>query len=201
MRLKIVNAGESVLRKHARPVTAEELASEGIQQLIEHLRDTMNDAPGVGLAAPQVGVPLQLAVIEDRQEYFASMTAEQISERSRIPVPFHVIVNPILHLQSKPQLAFFEGCLSVPGFTAVVPRSDKVRVECLDERGIPRIIEARGWYARILQHEIDHLQGVLYLDRMNTRSICTLANYDRFWKAKSKDEVDALLRKASSPAD
>ena len=123
------------------------------------MRETMNDAPGVGLAAPQVGVPLQLAVIEDKQEYMSGLTPEHIAERERQPVPFHVIINPVLHVVSGADVEFFEGCLSVPGFTAIVPRARQVRVECLDQTGAPRSIEASGWYARILQHEIDHLTG------------------------------------------
>ncbi len=193
MRLKISSVGEPVLREPARLLTTDELRCAEIQQLIQHMRETMHDAPGVGLAAPQVGFPLQLAVIEDKQEYFAAMSAGQTAERERVPVPFHVIVNPVLHLQSEPELEFFEGCLSVPGFTAVVPRAGSVRVECLDENGTARVIKAHGWYARILQHEIDHLQGVLYLDRMYPRSFCTLANYDRYWKTKSRAEVKAHL--------
>jgi peptide deformylase len=196
--LKIISVGEPPLRGQARPLTREELRSTEIQRLVQDMRETVNDAPGVGVAAPQVGLSLQLAVIEDKQEYFAAMTADQIAERERVPIPFHVIVNPILRWKSEPAVEFFEGCLSVPGFTAVVPRSRSVRVECLDEYGTPRVIEASGWYARILQHEIDHLRGMLYLDRMRARTFCTLANYDRFWKAKSTAEVDQLLRVADS---
>lgn len=193
MRLKIVSVGEAVLRQQARPLSPEEVRSPEIQQLIQHMRETMNDAPGVGLAAPQVGMPLQLAVIEDKQEYFATATPEQIAERERIPVNFHVIVNPVLHLKSEPEAEFFEGCLSVPGITAIVPRARHVRVDCLDEAGAARVIEASGWYARILQHEIDHLRGVLFLDRMYSRSVSTLDNHARFWKSKTVRETRNAL--------
>ena len=193
MRLKIVSVGEAVLRRRARRLSPEEVRSPEIQQLIQHMRETMNDAPGVGLAAPQIGLPLQLAVIEDKQEYFAITTPEQIAERERSPVSFHVIVNPVLHLESGPDVEFFEGCLSVPGFTAIVPRSRHVRVDCLDGTGVAHVIEASGWYARILQHEIDHLGGVLFLDRMYSRSVCTLDNHARFWKSKAVQEVRNAL--------
>ena len=193
MRLKIVSVGEAVLRQQTRPLSPEEVRSPEIQQLIQHMRETMNDAPGVGLAAPQVGVPLQLAVIEDKQEYFATATPEQIAERERIPVNFHVIVNPVLHLKSEPNAEFFDGCLSVPGFTAIVPRARHVRVDCLDETGAAHVIEASGWYARILQHEIDHLRGVLFLDRMYSRSVSTLDNHARFWKSRTVREVREAL--------
>ncbi len=193
MRLKIVSVGEGVLRQRARPLSVEEIRSSEIQQLIQHMRETMNDAPGVGLAAPQVGLPLQLAVIEDKQEYFAGVTAPSERERQRQPVPFQVIINPVMHQQSSNHAEFFEGCLSVPGFTAIVPRSSEVRVECLDETGAPRMIEAAGWYARILQHEIDHLDGTLYLDRMVSRTFCALDLHARLWKNKTIAEVKAAL--------
>ena len=193
MRLKIVQAGEAVLRGRARPLTPEEIASDEIQRLILDMRDTMRDAPGVGLAAPQVGIPLQLAVIEDKEEYLKGISPEELQERERQPVPFQVIVNPTITVTSEKTLDFFEGCLSLPGFSAVVPRAQSVRVECLDERGQPRTIEASGWYARILQHEIDHLLGNLYIDRMRTRTFMSLDNFARFWKGKSVDEVRGLL--------
>jgi peptide deformylase len=193
MRLKIVSVGETVLRQQARPLSVAEIRSPEIQQLIQHMRETVNDAPGVGLAAPQVGFPLQLAVIEDKQEYFAGLTAEQIAERERQPLPFHVIVNPVLRQQSAGEVEFFEGCLSVPGFTAIVARSRQVRVQCLDETGAARVIEATGWYARILQHEIDHLHGTLYLDRMQSRTFCSLDIHARLWKNKTIADVKAAL--------
>ena len=193
MRLKIVSVGEAVLRQPARSLTAAEIRSAEIQQLIQHMRETVNDAPGVGLAAPQVGLPLQLAVIEDKQEYLAGLTAEQIAERERQPLPFHVIINPVLHQQPAGEVEFFEGCLSVPGFTAIVARSRRVRVLCQDETGTPRIIEASGWYARILQHEIDHLRGTLYLDRMQSRTFCSIENHARLWKNKTAAELKAGL--------
>ncbi len=104
-----------------------------------------------------------------------------------------MIINPVVKQQSATDLEFFEGCLSVPGFTAIVARSRQVRVECLDETGAPRVIEASGWYARILQHEIDHLHGMLYVDRMNSRTFCSLDIHSRLWKNKNIAEVKAAL--------
>jgi peptide deformylase len=89
---------------------------------------------------------------------------------------------------------FGEGCLSVEGFVALVPRYREVRVECLDEHGERRVIEASGWYARILQHEIDHLQGTLYIDRMHSRSYASLENWGKYWKGKSTAEIRAALK-------
>ena len=166
MLLKIVQTGDPVLREPARPLTPADLATAEVQQLIELMRETMRDAPGVGLAAPQVGVPLQLAVIEDIGD---SETQE------RKPVPFHVIASPRLTLDDE-LVEHYEGCLSVEGFQALVPRARAVTVEALDHRGERITIRAAGWYARILQHEIDHLNGTLYIDRMKTRTFSSSRN-------------------------
>jgi len=98
-----------------------------------------------------------------------------------IPVadPSGISGNPQIELLVPPEVSFHEGCLSLPGFMAVVPRAKKVRVTCLDERGKPRTIEASGWYARILQHEIDHLHGRIYIDRMQSETFTTLENYQK----------------------
>jgi peptide deformylase len=189
MRLKIVQTGETVLRERARSLALDEIRSQETQDLIADMRETMYDAPGVGLAAPQVGLPLQLAVIEDKAEYTRDAPSDFVKERERKPVPFHVIINPQLTLLDEPKLEFFEGCLSLPGYTAVVARARRVVVDCLDEHGKARRIEASGWYARILQHEIDHLNGTLYIDRMYTRSLMSMENFNRYWKDKPIDQV------------
>lgn len=147
--------------------------------MIVHMRDTMRDAPGVGLAAPQVGESLQLTVIEDKVEYQKGLTEAQLQEIQRSAVDFHVVINPQIELLSPPEAVFFEGCLSIPRLMAAVPRSRSVRVTCLDEHAQPRVIEAEGWYARILQHEIDHLQGRLYTDVMQPGTLTTIENYQR----------------------
>ena len=190
MILPIVHAGEPVLRQQARALSPQEIRSKEIQTLISHMRETVRGAPGVGLAAPQTGISLQLAVIEDRKEYHKDVSAEQLKLRERRPVPFHVVINPHIHSHHDEQTAeFFEGCLSLPGFFAVVPRSRGVRVECLDHRGNSKTIDASGWYARILQHEIDHLHGNLYIDRMVARSFSSIDNWEKFWKGKPISEV------------
>ncbi|MBB5062790.1 peptide deformylase [Granulicella mallensis] len=185
MRLKIVTVGEPVLRATSQVLSKEQILSPSIQNLIDYMRETVRDAPGVGLAAPQVGESLQLAVIEDRAEYHKNLTESEMKERGRAAVPFHVLVNPVLEIRGESTATFFEGCLSLPGFTALVPRAKEVRVTGLDHRGEPRVIEASGWYARILQHEIDHLHGTLYIDRMHARSLSSLENYTRHWKDRS----------------
>src|SRR6185369_7688821 len=135
MKLQIVQAGDPVLRKQGRPLTKDEIASPAIQQLIELMRETMREAPGVGLAAPHIGESIQLAVIEDRAEYLSDLSADQLTRYQRTPVPFHVIINPKLTVVGDASAEFFEGCLSVEGFSAVVDRALDVRVECLNEHG------------------------------------------------------------------
>ena len=189
MNLEIVQVGDPVLRRRARPLTPAEIVSREISDLIKSMRKCMEDAPGVGLAAPQVGLSLQLAVIEDREEYHKDVAPEQLRERERRPVPFHVIVNPKSSVVGEEKAEFFEGCLSLSGFLGLVPRARTVRVESLNENAQPTVIEASGWYARILQHEIDHLNGALYIDRMHSRTFTSLENWTRFWKGKPMSEI------------
>lgn len=191
MRLKIVQAGDPVLRQEARPLETDEILLPETQQLIEWMRDTMRDAPGVGLAAPQVGLPIQLVVIEDRTEYQRGVSPD----RERQPAPFQVFINPRIVAHSEEQVEFFEGCLSVAGFSALVKRYRAVRVEYLDEQAVARSIEGQGWYARILQHEIDHLGGTLYIDRMRSRTLATGRNFSRYWAGVPIDEALAILEK------
>src|SRR5690348_6468924 len=146
MPLDIVQVGAPVLRQAVKSLSVHEIRSREIQRLIESMRETMYKAPGVGLAAPQVGKALQISVIEDKPEYVKDTNPEILKERERIAVPFHVIINPRMTLENE-NVEFFEGCLSLTGFTAVVPRARRVRVDCLDHKGEPRTIQARGWYA------------------------------------------------------
>lgn len=189
MKLKIVQTGDPVLRRVARTMSVDEIRSDSTKWLIEQMRDAMRAAPGVGLAAPQIGESIQLAVIEDRSDYLKEISSEQLAERQRSPVDFQVIINPRLFIVGEETIDFFEGCLSVAGFGALVRRAINVRVECLNERAEPISITAQGWYARILQHEIDHLNGTLYIDRMQTRSFTSMENVDRFWKSRTVEEV------------
>lgn len=189
MRLKILQVGEAVLRRPAKALSAREIRSREVQELIESMRETMHGAPGVGLAAPQIGVPLQLAVIEDKPEYTKEARPEFLKERERQPVPFQVIANPTISMGGEQSVEFFEGCLSLAGFTALVSRARTATIECLNEKGEPKTIHASGWYARILQHEIDHLHGSLYIDRMETRTFMSVDNFNLLWKDKPIEEV------------
>ncbi|BCL26000.1 peptide deformylase [Streptomyces aurantiacus] len=164
--LPIVAAGDPVLRRAAEPFDGQ-LDPSLLARFVAALRDTMHAAPGVGLAAPQVGVPLRLAVIED-----PAPVPDEIREvRGRVPLPFRVLVNPVYEPVGAARAAFFEGCLSVPGWQAVVARPAEVRLLAQDEHGSPVDEVFTGWPARIVQHETDHLDGMLYLDRAELRSL------------------------------
>jgi peptide deformylase len=191
--LEIVQVGDPVLRQRARPLSLEELASPRIQQLIVDMRETMRAAPGVGLAAPQIGESLQLVVIEDPPSYHEKLTPEELAAREREAVPFHVLVNPTLTVRSDEVVSAFEGCLSFSPFSMVVQRARKVRVEALDEHGQRVVKVATGWYARILQHEVDHLHGIVCCDRMEPRTLSTAANYAKHWSGHSVDDVRAAV--------
>ncbi|WP_406509598.1 peptide deformylase [Streptomyces sp. NBC_00212] len=164
--LPIVAAGDPVLRRPAEPVD-DRLDRKRLDRLIGAMRETMLAAPGVGLAAPQVGLPLRLAVIEDAAE--VSQEIRQV--RGRVPQPFRVLINPSYEPVGPGRAAFFEGCLSVPGWGAVVARHANVRLRALDQHGRTVDEVFTGWPARIVQHETDHLDGTLYLDRAELRSL------------------------------
>lgn len=189
----IVQAGDPVLRRPARPLAAEEITTPFVQELISSMRQTMHAAPGVGLAAPQVGEGLQVVVMEDAGGAPETMSAARREELARDFLPFTVLINPVVEPVGDETEEFFEGCLSVSGFMAIVPRWRAVTVDGLDENGAPVHLRLEGWPARIMQHEADHLAGTLYLDRMDTRSFSTFANIGRYWKARPADEVRAAL--------
>jgi peptide deformylase len=192
--LPIVQCGDPVLRRAAEPVDPADLRTAELRRLIEQMRATMEAAPGVGLAAPQVGVSLQLAVVQDGPELWGRLTEEELAARERDALPFTVLVNPAVTPVDGNGLArFYEGCLSVPGLAAVVARHRAVRVAALDEHGEPIDRVLRGWPARIVQHEADHLGGRLYLDRAETRSLTTADNYARFWAGRPPAEAAAAL--------
>jgi peptide deformylase len=190
---KILQVGDPVLRRQARPLERDEILAPATQELILRMRDTMRDAPGVGLAAPQIGESIQLVVIEDPPQAHAGMTPAQLAERERNAVAFHVLVNPRLTVEDGDHVIAYEGCLSLAGFSMIVPRWRRVRVDALDEHGEPVVKTATGWYARILQHEIDHLRGVVCCDRMEPRSLTTQDNHLRYWRNMPVDAALATL--------
>jgi peptide deformylase len=189
--LPIVECGDPVLRRPAEPVDPSALHTRELRRLIAQLRATMEAAPGVGLAAPQVGVPIALAVLKDGPERWAKLTEEERTARERVTLPFTVLVNPVVLPAVDDLVGFYEGCLSLPGLTGVVARHRAVRVTALDEHGEPVVREFSGWPARIVQHEVDHLGGILYLDRVETRSLSTLGTYERLWAGRPTSSAAA----------
>jgi len=163
---KIYPYQETVLRQKAQPV---EVFDEDLQILIDDMIETMREAPGVGLAAPQIGVSKQLIVVEFGNE-----------DDETIPEQLFVVANPEIVQQSEEQVLGIEGCLSVPGFAGEVARSQVVTVRGQNRQGKNMKIRAQGWLARIFQHEIDHLNGVLYTDRA-----------EKIWQS-DQDEMETI---------
>lgn len=193
MLIPIVDAGDPVLRNPALPVAADKLGTAELRALVESMVETMRDAPGVGLAAPQIGLGLRVIVLEDTEAGMSYLDDHERAERGRVTVPLTAIVNPRLKLVEGAEDTFFEGCLSVPGYSALVPRAREVEVTGLTPDGAPFSWRVSGWPARILQHEFDHLNGTLYVDRMLSRSLCTSEQAGR-WVSRPLAEIFAALR-------
>ena len=148
---EIVTIPEQVLRKKAHKVT--DFGPE-LQVLIDDMVETMRNAPGVGLAAPQVASPLRVIVVEFGDE-----------ENEEVPPKLYTMVNPEIVRVSEETVVGTEGCLSIPGFIGDVERLDQITIKGQNRFGKPMRVKANGWLARIFQHEIDHLNGVLFTDR------------------------------------
>jgi len=188
----IVQAGHPALRAAAAPVPAEMLGSRRLRDLVATMTEVMRKAPGVGLAAPQIGVGLSLVVLEDADALMSRLAPEDRAARGRVPFPLTAIANPTLIAHGEARASFFEGCLSVPGYMALVERDLEVEVRGVDAAGAPVRWRVSGWPARILQHEVDHLRGTLYVDRMITRTFTANAEAER-WLSLPAGEVKAAL--------
>lgn len=172
--LKVCRLGHPVLRMESRRVSPELLASPRVQTLIDDMMETMVEYYGVGLAAPQIHESLAIAVIESH------------SERGAIPMT--VLVNPEVTVLDEATLEDWEGCLSIPDFRGRVPRWRKLRVDALDRHGKKIEITAEGFFARVIQHEFDHLMGKVYLDRMpDLKTLTHLAEMQRYWLPKDHE--------------
>jgi peptide deformylase len=192
--LAIVQCGDPVLRRAADPVDPSALHTPQLRHLVAQMRTTMELAPGVGLAAPQVGISLQLAVLQDGPPQWSHLSDDERAVREREEFPFTVLVNPMMEpTEDDDWISFYEGCLSVPGLTGVVARHRAVHVEALDQDGQPIDRVFSGWAARIVQHEVDHLRGHLYLDHVETRSLSTLDNYASRWATRPTCDAAASL--------
>ena len=174
---RIVQVGDPVLRAATAAVDPSAIRTREIQNLIEGMVAAMHKAPGIGLAAPQVGVSKRIIVMEDRSEMTAGLPPVVLIEREREPQPLRVLINPVMTMVGAETRDFFEGCLSIAGYTAMVTRSREVAVSYLDEEGNPREWRARGWPARVMQHEYDHLECVLYTDKMIRQSFMSTEEF------------------------
>jgi peptide deformylase len=183
----ITQVGEPVLRQKAAPWDGQLPAS-----LLHELLDAMHahlPGVGVGLAAPQIGISLAVAVIADP----ADVAPDLAVARERYPQPPLDLINPVVIPVGSERRVFYEGCLSVAGLTAVVPRYHQVRLSAEDRSGRGYDLELSGWPARIAQHETDHLNGVLYLDHAELRSLSTTLAYERHWAQPTPEAASAAL--------
>lgn len=171
----VLTIGNPLLRLVARDVTPEELRSEAFGQLVGDMVETMHHEQGIGIAAPQIGESVAVAVIE--------IESDQARYPGQEPFGQRVFVNPRMRVLDPVEQGFWEGCLSVPNLRGYVERPRRIRVEYLDLDGTPLAIEAEGFLATVLQHELDHLAGVLYVDRIRDMTrLATLEDYLRFWR-------------------
>jgi len=177
----IVQAGHPALRAQATPYDAQ-LSDGELAALLDVMHRTMRAAPGVGLAAPQLGLPLAIAVLEDP----GTTSDEHAEVRERQPLPYRVLINPSYEAVGDVRSSFYEGCLSVVGYTAVVARAREVHLTGLDEHGADVEELVTGWSARIVQHETDHLAGTLYLDRAELRSLAAADGFGARWAAEPR---------------
>ena len=172
MILKVARLGHPIVRTVAREVAEEEIKTHDFQVLIDNMVETMHEYSGVGLAAPQIHLPLRVAVLE-------------VERNPRYPdapsVPLTVLINPVVTILDNEQVDGYEGCLSIPDMRGVVPRFKRLHVEALGRNGERLDFIAEDFHARVIQHETDHLKGEVYLDRMrNMRTLSHLAEFQRF---------------------
>ena len=188
--LKIAQIGNPVLRQRARELSAGELASERTQRFIDDLVETMRDANGAGLAAIQVHEPIRIFAVE-------------VKDNPRYPykpnVPLTIVVNPVIEPIGTETFENYEGCLSVPNLRGVVERSTEIRLRGLDREGraIDRVV--KGLTAGTFQHEADHLDGVIFIDRVkDPRTLATWAEFDRFHKQAFVDRIVPFVQRMGS---
>jgi peptide deformylase len=185
---KIAVLGEPVLRQPARELTRDELLSERWQQFIDDLIETMRDADGAGIAAPQVFEPVRIAVME--------VKGNNPRYPYKPPIPLTVMVNPVITPIGDETFDNYEGCLSVPDLRGVVKRHARVRVRYLDRHGEPHDVETAGLTAGTYQHECDHLDGKVFVDRVtDPTTLCTWKNWERHRKPAFVDYITGIVKK------
>ncbi len=173
---EIIGPSNPILRKKARLVRPAEIP--GLQTLIDDMIDTMRQEPGVGLAATQVAVSKRVAVIEYGEPLPEDAPPDAVPPKPKL----YVVINPEITMASEDMVDGIEGCLSVPGYAGNVSRHEAVTVKALNRKGQAIKIKAHGWMARIFQHEIDHLDGVLFIDKAT-----------KVWQLKENGSEPALV--------
>ena len=169
--LKVARLGHPVLREKARDVAEKEIGSNDFQGLVDDMLNTMHEYEGVGLAGPQVHVASRVIVIADQEKRGLGNG-----------FPETVLINPRIVESSKKASFDWEGCLSIPDLRGKVLRSESIEVEALDRTGKPIRLSVKGFPARVIQHECDHLDGVLFIDRMNDlKTLTYIQEYIRYW--------------------
>ena len=176
----ICRMGNPILRKVAAEVKTESIRSDSFAQLIQDLKDSMKHYGGIGIAAPQIGIAQQVCVIE----------LNGINRYSQeINLPFTVFINPRIEILSEEQKGYWEGCLSVPGLRGYVERPQHIRVNYLNDKSEPVQMEAQGFLATVIQHELDHLFGTLYIDRIKDPTLLAYQEeFDQFIQSPSSLE-------------
>ncbi|MCO5605634.1 hypothetical protein L7F22_059817 [Adiantum nelumboides] len=172
----IVKAGDPVLTEPASAVPVADITTPRIQKIITDMISLMRAVPAVGLSAPQIGIPLQIIVLEDTKEYISYVPKKEADAQQRSPFDLLVICNPALKKQGTQRARFFEGCLSMEGYRGLVERHLEVEVSGFGRDGSPIKVKASGWQARVLQHECHHLQGVLYVEKLIPKTFRTNEN-------------------------
>ena len=189
----IVQVGDPVLRAPTALVDAAAIRASSMQHVIRGMVAAMRAAPGIGLAAPQIGIAQRVIVMEDPPDMTAGLPGDILAEREREPQALRVLINPVMTLIGSETRDFFEGCLSIKGYTAMVTRHREVLVAYLDANGDPQEWRARGWPARVMQHEYDHLERVLYTDRMIARSFMSDEAYRKRYATRLVADVKQEL--------
>ena len=185
--LKVARMGHPVLRARARPIEPAQIGSPRIQQLIDDLFETMQEYQGVGLAAPQVHESLRVFVAGFSPN---GDNDEDEGEESTRGVPLMALINPEITPIGDEVVDDWEGCLSIPDIRGRVPRSREILVRAYDRRGKRIEVKAGGFTARVIQHETDHLDGVLFFDRMKSFQTLTFVDeYGRYWSSPDSDPV------------
>jgi peptide deformylase len=200
---KVARMGHPVLRMKARELTRAEILSDETRRLVQDLMETMDEYGGIGIAAPQVHESVSIAIIDYQEDHprYAAETAKDEAEDEeegdeKEPLPLTVIINPKITPLTEEKQAFWEGCLSVPEIRGLVYRPKRVQIDFLDLEGNPQQIIAENFLATVFQHELDHLFGVLFVDRVEyapgKSPIAFTEEYGKYLRPEEDDEIGEL---------